>query len=214
MARIKTLLFDFDGTLMNTTNVIIQSWQQVYKAVTGAKGDERVILDTFGSILANALKDAFPEEPTDKLLKIYRDYQYDNFLRLIEFYPGVEEMLEIVKDKVEHMALVTSRLRKTTNQAVEEFRLDRFFEVIVTADDCTKHKPDPQPVNIALERLGVGPEGTMMVGDTLFDRECARRAGVESTLVSWAPSIDVHTLNGSDIPDHILETPSDIFAII
>ena len=76
MARIKTLLFDFDGTLMNTTNVIIQSWQQVYKAVTGAKGDERVILDTFGSILANALKDAFPEEPTDKLLKIYRDYQY------------------------------------------------------------------------------------------------------------------------------------------
>lgn len=214
MAKVKTLLFDFDGTLMDTTNVIMQSWQQVYKTVTGKEGDERVILDTFGSMLKDALKEAFPEESNEKLLKIYRKYQYDNFLDLVEFYPGVERMLEKVSGRVEHMALVTSRLKNTTTQAVEKFRLDRYFDVVVTADDCTEHKPDPQPVNLALEWLGAEPEGAMMVGDTLFDRECSRRAGVQSALVSWAPSIDVHSLNGSDVPDHILERPDDIFKII
>lgn len=221
--EIDTLLFDFDGTLMDTTNVIVQSWQQVYRKVTGKEARLETILATFGSILEDGLAEAFPGEPVDDLLKVYRGYHHDHFLELIELYPGIEEMLTGLKDTGLNMALVTSRLKKTTMQAVSEFRLDRFFDVIITADDCAKHKPDPEPILVSLEKLGEGTaeqrrrfdrETVMMIGDTIYDRECARNAGVKCALVSWAPSIDVHDLRGSDRPEFIIEKPADIFGII
>lgn len=211
MSTITTLLFDFDGTLMDTTNVIVGSWQQVYKKVTGKEGDEETILATFGTILSDSLEDAFPGEPVDELVNIYRGYHYDHFLELIDLYPGIRDMLMRAKSEGLRMALVTSRLKKTTMQALKEFDLEQFFEVVMTADDCTGHKPDPEPINVTLEKMGTSPENAMMVGDTLLDRQCARNAGVKSVLVSWAPSIDVHALEGDDRPDHILEEPGELF---
>lgn len=214
MKNITTLLFDFDGTLMDTTNVIVESWQQVYKEITGSEGDEEIILATFGTILGEALEEAFPGEPVEKLVNIYRSYHYDHFLELIELYPGIRDMLDRAKDEGYRMALVTSRLKKTAMLAVEEFGLDEYFEVIITADDCTGHKPDPEPINITLEKMGERPENAVMVGDTLLDRHCAKNAGAGSVLVSWAPSINVHELEGEDVPDFILEEPGDLFEFV
>ena len=214
MEKITTLLFDFDGTLMDTTNVIVQSWQQVYKEITGSEGDERTILSTFGTILGDMLKETFPGEPTDKLLNIYRSYHYDHFLELIDLYPGIREMLDRAMSEGLRMALVTSRLKRTAMLAVKEFDMEKYFEVIVTADDCTGHKPDPEPINKALKKMGVSPENAIMIGDTLLDRQCAANAKVKSALVSWAPSIDVHRLEGTDVPDFILEKPGDLFEFV
>jgi pyrophosphatase PpaX len=214
MEKITALLFDFDGTLMDTTNVIVQSWQQVYKEITGCEGDEEIILATFGTILGEALQEAFPGEPVDKLVNIYRGYHYDHFLELIDLYPGIREMLDRAMSEGYRMALVTSRMKKTTMLAVREFGIDKYFEVIITADECTDHKPDPEPVNKALEKMGVSPENAMMIGDTLLDRQCAANAKVKSALVSWAPSLDVHGLKGADAPDHILGVPGDLFSCL
>ena len=78
MTKKTTLLFDFDGTIMDTTNVIVQSWQQVYRHVTGKEGDPDTILGTFGTVLRDGLADAFPGEPVEELLKIYREFQYED----------------------------------------------------------------------------------------------------------------------------------------
>ena len=215
MSKIKTVLFDFDGTLMDTTDIIVQSWQQVYLKVRGEEEDERVILDTFGTMLAAELDKVFPGHDREELLKIYRGYQEDKFLDMISLYPGIREMLDELKGRAENIALVTSRLKPTTMQAVNEFGLDEYFDVMVTASDCTAHKPDPQPILMALEQLGVSPgPDVLMVGDTLPDRKCARNAGVSCALVSWAPAIDVHALNDEDAPEYILEKPSDIFKVL
>ncbi len=214
MAKIETVLFDFDGTLMNTTNVIMQSWQEVYRTVRGKEEDEDVILKTFGSILGEALSEKFPEETEEKLVKIYRDYHHDHFLELIDLYPGVRDMLEQVRRQDVTTALVTSRLKRTTMMAVEEFDLGKYFDTIVTADDCTKHKPDPEPLNIAMGNIGARPESSLMVGDTLYDRICARNAGTYCAMVDWAPSIDVHSLSGEHEPDHILMTAGELLEII
>ncbi|MEE1169552.1 MAG: HAD-IA family hydrolase [Anaerovoracaceae bacterium] len=216
MTKKTTLLFDFDGTIMDTTNVIVQSWQQVYRHVTGKEGDPDTILGTFGTVLRDGLADAFPGEPVEELLKIYREFQYDRFLDLIELYPGIREMLNILKESDVSMALVTSRLKRTTMQAVQSFDLGKYFDVIITADDCTKHKPDPEPILTALDKLNGRDltDAVLMIGDTVYDRECARNAGVASALVAWAPSLDVHELKGSDAPEYVLEKPADIFRII
>ena len=114
----------------------------------------------------------------------------------------------------EAVSLSGGPLKKTAMLAVEEFGLDEYFEVIITADDCTGHKPDPEPINITLEKMGERPENAVMVGDTLLDRHCAKNAGAGSVLVSWAPSIDVHELEGEDVPDFILEEPGDLFEFV
>ena len=229
MSRIRTLLFDFDGTLMDSTQIIVQSWQQVYKKVTGKETELETILSTFGSILGDAIADAFPDEPTDELIKIYRDHNQEHFLEMIDLYPGIEKMLTELKRSGITMALVTSRLKRTTMQAVGKFGLDRYFDVVITANDCTKHKPDPEPILVALEKLNelkarscteetdkkvIDPDTVMMVGDTIYDRECARRAGVKCALVAWAPSVDVHSLRESDRPEYLIEKPEDLPEIV
>ena len=78
--------------------------------------------------------------------------------------------------------------------------MERYFDTIVTCDDTDKHKPDPEPVNIALERLGSRPEEAVMIGDSIFDILCAKGAGVKSVLVSWALAVSDEDQTGENAP--------------
>lgn len=208
--NIDTILFDFDGTLMDTTNVIMQSWQHVFKTITGKEGDEKRILSTFGGVLEDCLSSMFPHEEVDTLVKIYRGYHNDHFLNLIGFYPGVEDMLTEVRSREYRTALVTSRLKKTTMMAVEKFDLDKYFDTILTANDCEKHKPDPAPINMTLSKLNSYHESAIMIGDTYNDLLCAKNAGVRSVMVGWAPAIDWHSVKEDPLPDFLIDSPMEL----
>ena len=212
-----TVLFDFDGTIMDTNEVIIQSWQETFRTLAGREEDRDVLLKTFGEPLEYTMRNFFPEVPVEKGLEIYRGYQRDNFLTSIELFPGISELLDELSQRQVKMALVTSRLRHTTEQALDRFDLNKYFGYVVTADDVTKHKPDPQSINIALEKIGSSPEHSLMVGDTLFDIQCAKNAGCRSVFVSWSVSLAEKLDEGfgpDERPDEIITDPLQILKML
>ena len=200
MQKIDTVIFDFDGTVMDTNNVILNSWQHTFRTLENREEKPETIIKTFGEPLELTMKNFFPDVPVEESIAIYRSYHYDNFGKLISVFPGMKELIRELKDKNYKLGLVTSRLRKTTMQGLEAYDLLPYFEVIVTADDTTKHKPDPEPLNIALEKLGAAPENSVMVGDTMFDILCARNAGVKSVLVSWSMAVTEEEKTGRTDP--------------
>ena len=216
IGNIDTVLFDFDGTVMNTNDVILQSWQHTFRALRGREEDPEVLLKTFGEPLETTMKKFFPEIPVEESIKVYRSFHYDNFGDLISVFPGMDDLIAEVKRRGYRLGLVTSRLYNTTMQGLEKYGLKEYFDVIVTANDTTKHKPDPEPVNITLEKLGAKPENSIMLGDTLFDLMCAKNADVRSVLVSWSLALSGKTKEdlGDAAPDYILEKPEDLLEII
>jgi len=216
MKQIDTILFDFDGTLMDTNDVIIKSWDHTFRSLGKKEKEHEELMKTFGEPLEITLAQFFPDVPVEESIEIYRGYQRDNFLQLIDLFPGIMEMLQILKMKKYKMALVTSRLKATTISGVEKFGLGEYFDVIITADDTSKHKPDPEPILITLGKLDSKPENAIMLGDTLFDIRCARNAEVKSVLVSWSAALRGMTKEslGEDAPDWIINTPMELLDII
>lgn len=214
MKKIDTVLFDFDGTVMDTNDVILKSWQHTFKTLTGKEGDEEYIFSTFGEILEDSMRKTFPNHDTKKVVDIYRSYHYDNFIDLIHLFPGIEDLLKEIKNRHHKMALVTSRMARTTMQAVDAFDLDRYFDEIVTMEDCTKFKPDPQPIEIALKRVDSLKENSVMVGDSMLDLGCAKNAGVPFAMVGWSVAVDPYLLKGDETPELIISEPKDLLDIL
>lgn len=214
MGKINTVLFDFDGTIMDTNTVILQSWQHTFRTVEGKERPKEEILETFGEPLYVTMAKVLPQIPVEEGAQIYRSYHYDNFTELIEIFPGILDLLEELKARGYRTGIVTSRLWHTTEMGLKKYDMEQYFDAIVTCDDTDKHKPDPEPVNIALERLGSKPEETIMVGDSKFDILSAKNAGVRAALVSWAVAINDEDKTGESAPDYILEKAEDLLEIL
>ena len=212
--KITTILFDFDGTLMNTNDLIIDSWRHTFRVIEDKDIDEDEIIRTFGEPLIKTMEKTFPNVPTEECVEIYRSYHRDSFGDRISLFPGVKEMLEELKALGYKMAVVTSRAALTTREAMEKYEIQDLFDVVVTCDDTDKHKPDPEPVRIALNQLKSSPEESIMIGDSMYDILCARNAGVLSVLVGWAMAVTDEEKLGPDKPDYFVETADDIVKLI
>ena len=183
---IRTILFDFDGTVANTNGLIIDSWQHVYRRILGREADEADIKATFGEPLAISMEKAFPATPVEEAIEIYRTHQKDIFEEMIEPFPGMIELVRGLKVRGFQVGVVTSRLRHSTLVGLDKFGMTEQLDCLVTCEDTDKHKPDPAPVLIALEKLSARAEETLMIGDSMFDIKCAHNAGVKAVLVGWA----------------------------
>ncbi|MGB4660207.1 MAG: pyrophosphatase PpaX [Mobilitalea sp.] len=214
MKEINTVLFDFDGTIMDTNTVILQSWQHTFRTVEGKERPEEDIIGTFGEPLDVTMEKLLPQISVEEGVEIYRNYHYDNFTELIEVFPGILDLLEELKVRGYKIGIVTSRLRHTTEIGLKKYDMEQYFDAIVTCDDTDKHKPDPEPVYIALERLGSKPEESIMIGDSMFDILCAKNAGVKAVLVSWALAVSEEDQTGENAPDYIIEKAEDLLGIL
>lgn len=211
---IRAVLFDFDGTVANTNRLVLDSWQHTYRTLTGREADEAVIKATFGEPLPVSMEKAFPDTPTDEAIAVYRDHQKDIYEEMIEAFEGMPELMKALKEKGYLVAIVTSRMRNSTLIGLRKFGVMEDIDCIVTCEDTDKHKPDPEPVLIALERLSVSAEEALMVGDSMFDIKCAHNAGVKSVLVEWAEATTEEDRNGPDAPEYIIGRAEDLFEIL
>lgn len=216
MRKIDTILFDFDGTIMDTNTVIIKSWQHTFKTLENREPDVEKLYKTFGEPLHITMGKLFPNIPVEESIEVYRSFHRDNFGKLINVFPGMKGLLAEVKDRGYKTSLVTSRLLQTTMEGLEKYDLKQYFDAIVTEEDTSKHKPDPEPILIALGKLNSKPENAVMLGDTLFDIKCAKNAEVEAILVSWSLALRGQTKEtlGADAPDYIINKPEDLLEIL
>ena len=208
---INTVLFDYDGTLMDTNELVLQSWQHTFRTLRGHEEDPDFIRSTFGEPLVMTLAKLFPEVPVEKSLDIYRTYQRSVFTDFAEVFPGMLELLEALKTKGCKMGLVTSRTKDTTWAGLKHYGMDKYFDAVITAGDTDRHKPDPEPILITLEKLGSSPEESLMIGDTMFDLLCAQNAGVKNVMVDWSVTM---TAEEKSQADYIIKTADELLQIL
>lgn len=214
---VNTVLFDFDGTVMDTNKVIIESWQHTYRTLTGHDGNLDYILATFGEPLELSMENAFPDIPADESVNVYRTWHGDNYMQMIKMFPGVMDLLIEIKKRGYKTGIATSRLEKTLYQGLEKYNITKYFDAIVTVEDIPNPKPEPDTVISALRKLDSRPESAVMVGDTRLDILCARNAGVMSVLVGWSASLAGKTKEDfapGEAPDFIIDKPNDLLDII
>ena len=179
-------LFDFDGTLVDTTDLIYQSMRHATGEVLGREISRDVLMANVGQPLPRQME-LLSAEHAEALLDSYRLHNEENHDALIREFPGVEESLARLKTAGVRVGVVTSKRRFSVDMALKKFPgLGDVVDQWVTMEDTTEHKPRPEPLLKGLELLGNVPrEQAAYVGDSPFDVTAAKAAGVESVAVSW-----------------------------
>ena len=215
MGQIKAVLFDYDGTLMDTNDIILESWQHTFRRLTGEECPEEKLYPTFGEPLRDTMKAFFPEEDTDACVAIYREYQSDFYHKEIRMFPGMKELIFELKQKGYLTALVTSRAPGSTAEGLKKYGLTDAFDAVVTCGDTDKHKPDPEPIFICTRKLCIEPREAMMVGDTTFDILCGKRAGTKTVLAGWSVAYtEEQKIAEETKPDYIIQKAADLLQIL
>ena len=196
-------LFDFDGTLVDTTDLIYQSMRHATGEVLGREISRDVLMANVGQPLPRQME-LLSAEHAEALLDSYRLHNEANHDALIREFPGVEESLARLKAAGVRVGVVTSKRRFSVDMALKNFPgLGDVVDQWVTMEDTTEHKPRPEPLLKGLEMLGNVPrEQAAYVGDSPFDVAAAKAAGVESVAVSWG-AFSEDALRAAE-PDHLV----------
>lgn len=206
---IKAILFDFDGTLLNTNDLIFESYSQAFKTVLHRDVTEDEIHDMYGKPLYSSL--AKYGEYQDEIYRVYREYNEKNHDRLVKFFDGAAEGVRKLHDSGYKTAVVTSKRLITLKRGIALMGLEDCFDTLITPDDTEKHKPDPEPILEACRRLGAKPCESVMVGDSIFDLQCGKNAGTQLAAVTYSTTLP-QLLEYR--PDYVTDTLSELADII
>ncbi|USB33440.1 pyrophosphatase PpaX [Paenibacillus sp. YPG26] len=210
---IETVLFDLDGTIVNTNELIITSFLHVMdKHYPQPPFTREQIIPHMGLTLEQQLRQFTGRDDVAELVTDYRAYNALHHDALVREFPNVHKVISRLHTEGITLGVVTTKMRPSTILALETFDLLKFMKEIVTLNDVENPKPHPEPVLTAIERLGANPETTLMVGDSPADLQSARAAGVRSAAVAWS-------LKGAEVlkkydPDYILNDMTDLYGVL
>ena len=182
----KAILFDLDGTLIDTTHLILESYRHTIGKHLGFIPTDDNLLPGFGTPLRTQMA-RFSETLVDELFDTYQEFNIVNHDALTKPFPDVNETLAELKLRGYRLGIITSKTRKLTMMGLSLFNLNEFMDAIVTADDTTKHKPDPEPILLGLRLLGLSPEEAIYVGDSAHDVTAGKAAGMVTVAALWGP---------------------------
>jgi pyrophosphatase PpaX len=212
MRRYRTLLFDLDGTLIDSVGLIVDSYHHTLAVHGFPPQPEEYWREGIGTPLRVQLAPFATRAVTlDMLITTYRAYNLTHHDDRVRPFPGITEAILGLRALGCRLGLVTSKSRQGSLRGLGVARIAEAFELIVSADDVTHPKPHPEPVLRALEGLGAAPSESVYVGDTLHDLESGRAAGVATAAVTWGafPRRGLEPAR----PDHWIETAADLLAL-
>jgi len=210
--KYKTLLFDLDGTILNTNDLIINSFLYTLEQFYPGKYTEEKLIPHMGKPLREQMVIFGDEANADKMVEIYREHNIRTHDEYVKEFPYVKEVLTTLKEEGYTLGVVTTKMRNTVTMGLRRFDLESLMSTVVTYEDTEFHKPAPEPVLLAMEQLGAEKETTLMVGDSQYDIQAAKNAGVTSVGVAWS-------MKGADFlnqfnPDYMLENMRDLLKIV
>ncbi len=180
-------LFDADGTLFDTVDLICTCFQYVAEKYAGMTMDRSTIINSIGLPLKKQLIAHLGTElDHDRILDDYLQYQLSIMEDSISPFPHVTETLEILKSAGKKLAIVTSRRRFSLEKILHSTDTARYFDVLVTPEDTTRHKPDADPALKAMSLLGADKTSTVFTGDALYDICSGTSAGIDTIFVNWS----------------------------
>lgn len=208
----RTVLFDLDGTLIDSVELILSSYRHTLTVHRGASPPDTVWLAGLGTPLWVQFRQFTDDEAeVQAMVATYRAHNLAHHDAMVRPYPGVREAVQQLRGRA-RLGIVTSKTRRGAERGLRRVAMDDWFEVIIGADDVERHKPDPQPVLRALEHLGTAAADTVFVGDSPHDLAAGRAAGVRTAAVLWGPfprgELAAHA------PDHWIEQPGHLPALV
>jgi pyrophosphatase PpaX len=213
MAAIQTVLFDLDGTLIDSIRLILDS----YHHTLAAHGIPPRTDDHWLRGVGTPLSVQFAEWRDDvgkleAMVATYREYNLAHHDQMVTVYPGVVTALGAIRAADRRTGLVTSKNRQGALRGLTLVRLEAMMDVLVCADEVTNPKPHSEPVEKAVALLGADPGTTVYVGDSIHDMVSGRAAGVRTAAALWGPFGREHLELAA--PDYWLETPADLVTLL
>lgn len=186
MANLKGILFDNDGTLVDTYDLLLASFRHATREVLGQQLPDDVLMARVGTPLVQQMAD-FTDDPATQteLLRVYRAYNEERHDSVIRAFPGIADALCTLRERGVKLGVVTSKMGPLARRGLEVTGLMPYMDCLIGAADCPKAKPDPDPILMGCEMLGFAPEECAYVGDSPFDIHAANAANCVSVAVLW-----------------------------
>ncbi len=186
--RFPTVLFDLDGTLIDSTRLIIESYHHTMRVHRGQTFPDAEWIAGLGTPLRVQFR-RFTDDPAEieRMIATYREWNLAHHDAMVRPFPGALDAVRRLKSGGARLGIVTSKNRHGVELGLGLCGFDGLFDVIVTSDDLQASKPDPAPVRAALERLPAGPEGALFAGDSPHDIAAGRDAGTRTAACLWGP---------------------------
>jgi len=210
VAAVECVLFDLDGTLIDTLELIRESMRYCTATVLGKALPDEVLMHNVGIPLREQMRE-FSEQHAEELLRVYREHNARVHDAMVREYPGVEPALEALSARGLQLGVVTSKSGPVAQRGLDRFSLGRFFEVVVSCDDVPVHKPDPYPLVHAAGLLGVEAQRCAYVGDSPHDMSAAVAAGCVSVAALWGVSARERVLEPG--PDYAAASMAEVSLI-
>jgi len=213
-SNIRTLLFDLDGTILDTNELIIQSFLHVLQGNVSTPIGREHLIPHMGQPLDTQLQQFANREDVSDLKAAYRKVNLEWHDQYVKPFPHVAEVLSNLKAHGFKLGIVTTKMRMTTELGLKFTGLAEYFEpsAVITLDEVEHAKPHPEPVQKAMEALGADPETTLMIGDSTVDIQAAIAAGCRGVGVAWSLKGEAVLQNSGAA--HIVHDMRDLYTLV
>jgi pyrophosphatase PpaX len=202
--RYPVVLFDLDGTVVDTGPIILASMRHAVTTVVGRDYTDEQLMAAVGGPGLEAQMRAVDPDRVEELVRVYREHN-EPLHETISAFAGIEDVLETLHRRGHRLGIVTAKRRATVDLAFARVRVEHLFDVVVGGDETERHKPDPAPLLLALARLGADAAAAAYVGDSPFDMRAAKAAGVYAIGVGWGGIHEAEALADADVIVHSAE---------
>jgi pyrophosphatase PpaX len=207
-----TVLFDLDGTVVDSGAIILASMRHATREVLGRDYSDEELLQAVGGPGLEAQMSALAPDHVERLVTVYRAHN-EPLHDELEACAGMEGVLVRLHEEGRRLGIVTAKRRSTVELAFDRVPLGHLFETIVGGDETERHKPDPAPLLLAAERLGADPADAAYVGDSPFDVRAAKAAGMFAVAVTWGRIHERVRLEAEE-PDAIVDTAEELLGVL
>jgi pyrophosphatase PpaX len=210
--RYPIVLFDLDGTLVDSGAMILASFRHATRTVLEREIPDEQLAALVGGMNIHDQMRTLDAERVDDLVRVYREHNEPLHADL-QAFPGVEDLLAELTGQGRKLGIVTSKRRRTVDLAFAVLPIESFFDVVVTSGDTQRHKPHPDPLLLALEQLDARADDAAFVGDSPFDVRAGKAAGVFTVAVSWGGLHNEGRLveAGADV---VVHSPDDLLDVL
>jgi len=213
MSQLQTVLFDLDGTLIDSIRLILDSYHHTLtRHNLPARSDEEWLRGVGTPLHVQFSQWRDTPEMLEAMIATYREFNLKHHDRMVTVYPGVVQAVREIKSAGIQTGLVTSKNRQGALRGLALVGLEALMDVMVCADEVNNPKPHPEPVEKAVALLGADPARTVYVGDSIHDMHSGRAAGVKTAAALWGPFGRSHLESAH--PDYWLEKPEDLVSLM
>ncbi len=210
--RYSTVLFDLDGTVIDSGSIILASMRHATREVLGREYADDELMAAVGGPGLEAQMHAFAPGRVAELIRVYREHN-EPLHDELTCCAGMDDVLVRLRDEGRRLGIVSAKRRATIDLAFARVPLGHLFDVIVGGDETEKQKPQPEPLLLACERLEIEPAEAAYVGDAPFDVAAAKAAGMGSIAVTWG-GIHARERLEPESPDAIVDTPEELYDVL